>query len=202
VPIEVHDDGAAHAPRGLRRREVFGGAAVAFATTAGLGSAAASSGQDAAVLRFALAVEQLQAGLYRQALDRSYVSGELHEYASVVHGHEVAHMQRVAAALGSAAGAPTHVDFRAALADRSAFLTAAVAVEDLSVAGYDGQIPTVGRRTLVLLAEIVSVEARHAAWIRDIAGLEPAPEPADPPRSAAAVRSGLAQVGITIGGSS
>jgi hypothetical protein len=44
-------------------------------------------------------------------------------------------------------------------------------------------------------ARIVAVEARHAAWIRDLAGADPAPKAADPPRSAAEVLAELRQKG-------
>jgi hypothetical protein len=40
-------------------------------------------------------------------------------------------------------------------------------------------------------AGIVAVEARHAAWIRDLAGALPAPRPADPARSPDDVLSDL-----------
>jgi hypothetical protein len=42
----------------------------------------------------------------------------------------------------------------------------------------------------------VSVEARHAAWIRSIAGEPPAPDATDTPMSAAEVREGLERIGL------
>jgi hypothetical protein len=200
VGIRLGDRDGGGALRLKRRDLLLGGVGVGLAAAGfEVDSAGAHGDQDTAILRYALELEQLQVAFYRQALHRAYVSGELHEYATVVHGHEVAHAQRLTTALGSAAPVTPRFHFAAALADRSAFLAAAVAVEDLGVAAYDGQIPNLSRGALVSVAEIVSVEARHAAWIRDLAGLRPAPDAADPPRSAAAVRAGLARVGVVVG---
>jgi hypothetical protein len=43
---------------------------------------------------------------------------------------------------------------------------------------------------------IVAVEARHAAWIRDLAGEDPAPRAADPGRTADDVLSELRRKGL------
>jgi hypothetical protein len=45
-------------------------------------------------------------------------------------------------------------------------------------------------------ARIVAVEARHAAWIRDLAGTDPAPRAADPGRSADDVLADLRRKGF------
>jgi hypothetical protein len=44
--------------------------------------------------------------------------------------------------------------------------------------------------------KIVSVEGRHAAWIRDIVGLEPAPHAADAGASATEVTAKLKSLGF------
>jgi hypothetical protein len=44
----------------------------------------------------------------------------------------------------------------------------------------------------------VSVEARHAAWIRSIAGRDPAPQTTDEPRTEAQVRAGLKDLGVRL----
>jgi hypothetical protein len=45
------------------------------------------------------------------------------------------------------------------------------------------------------IAPLVSVEARQVAWIRDIAGENPAPRAADPPRTASDVLAQLRSKG-------
>ena len=59
-----------------------------------------------------------------------------------------------------------------------------MAVEDLGVSAYAGQGPRIKQTAVVEAAlSIHSVEARHAAWIRDILGKNPAPTAFDPARS-------------------
>ena len=59
-----------------------------------------------------------------------------------------------------------------------------MAFEDLAVAAYKGQAPLIQRRAyLVPALAIHTVEARHAAWIRRLAGVTPAPDAFDEPRS-------------------
>jgi hypothetical protein len=52
------------------------------------------------------------------------------------------------------------------------------------------------KRTLGAAAEIVSVEARHAAWVRAIAGEIAAPDPVDKPMTAKQVADGLREIGL------
>src|SRR6266540_1406197 len=71
--------------------------------------------------------------------------------------------------------------------DPDAFTRTAIKLEDLAVAGYNGQATNLSRAALGAAATIVSVEARHAAWIRAIAGQVAAPDPVDKPATAAEV---------------
>ena len=66
-----------------------------------------------------------------------------------------------------------------------------MALEDLGVAAYNGQARLSAPGALAAAARIVSVEARHAAWIRDLTGKNPAPSPVDLPKAAAAVTAAL-----------
>jgi hypothetical protein len=52
---------------------------------------APSPQEDAAILRFGLLLEDLQAAFYADALRRGALKGELLEFAQVVGGHEKAH---------------------------------------------------------------------------------------------------------------
>ena len=55
-------------------------------------------------------------------------------------------------------------------ATRTKFIATSITLEDTGVSAYDGQGPLLRRKTLPAAAAIVSVEARHAAWIRYLAG--------------------------------
>jgi hypothetical protein len=69
-------------------------------------------------------------------------------------------------------------------------------LEDAGVAAYNGQAANLTKKTLGPAAEIVSVEGRHAAWIRDILGLEPAPRAADTGADSSAIVRQLQASGL------
>jgi hypothetical protein len=159
-------------------------------------SSAPSAKQDAAILRFGLLVEDLQAAFYADALDRGALSGELLEFARVVGRHERAHAAHIRKALG--AGAPTapRFDFGEASAGPTNFTRTAIKLEDLGLAAYNGAATSLTAATLADAARIVSVEARHAAWIRDLAGELPAPGAADRAISAREAKAAIDRTGF------
>jgi rubrerythrin len=123
-----------------------------------------ATANDAEVLNFALQLEELQASLYRAALEldlgpglRSLVT----EYAA--HGRE--HVDVLTRELGKLGSEPEERPrFGFELADRDDFRRVARRVEDIVVGAYNGAIPSVlSSHVRVLLARIVHVEAQHAA---------------------------------------
>ena len=72
------------------------------------------------------------------------------------------------------------------------------ALEDTGVALYNGQAGNLTPASLAAAAEIVSVEARHAAWARDLAGEIPAPVATDTPADEDQVKARLTQLGVKI----
>ena len=117
------------------------------------------------------------------------------EQARIVGAHERAHVKSFREVLGSRAVKRPRFDFRGATEDADAFRKTAVAFEDLAVAAYKAQAPLIQRRAFLVPAlAIHSVEARHAAWIRRLAGETPAADAFDEPRSK---RSTLAIVADT-----
>jgi hypothetical protein len=143
-----------------------------------------SASQDAEILNFALLVEYVQAGLYADALRRKALTGERREYAKIVGEHERAHIAFIRKALGDKARKPPKLDFGEDTATAATFTDVALKLEDLGVAAYNAQAPNLTKGSLAAAARIVSVEARHAAWIRAIAGVTPAPDASEPPASA------------------
>ena len=127
---------------------------------------------DTGILNYAYALEQLEAAFYTQVMATPYA------FANVLEGqlmndiklHEIAHREFFKNALGSAAIPALEVDFSSInFNSRDSVLATAKAFEDLGVSAYNGA----GRlltspANLTLAGKIVSVEARHAAWIRDI----------------------------------
>jgi rubrerythrin len=143
-----------------------------------------SAKQDAEILNFALTMEYVQSGFYEEALKRGTLTGELRDFARRVGSQEQEHLAFIKQALGKAAGNRPKLDFGDDTGSPEAFTEAAFKLEDLGVAAYNAQAPNLTKETLAAAAKIVSVEARHAAWIRAIAGENPAPEAAEPTASA------------------
>ena len=129
-----------------------------------------SASQDAEILNFALLLEYLESEFYIEAVNRGNLSGETLEFARVVRDHEVAHVEFLQSALGSSAREKPRFDFRDTTSDPDKFRATSVVLEDTGVAAYNGQGTRLRRRTLPAAASLVSVEARHAAWIRRIVG--------------------------------
>lgn len=138
---------------------------------------------DVGVLNYAYALEQLEAAFYTQLRTGSYYTGlnassAERQILDDLYYHEVIHREFFKAAITGAA--PTAIikdltpNFSAInFNDRASVLGAAKTFEDLGVAAYNGAgrfISTSGNGPLYLLlaGKIVSVEARHAAIIRDL----------------------------------
>jgi hypothetical protein len=155
-----------------------------------------SAAQDVKILNFALLLEYLQSSFYEDALARGGLSGELREFAETVGGHEQEHVEFLRGALGQKARAKPRFDFGRATTSPKRFTASALVMEDLGVVAYNGQAANLTKRSLGAAAEIVSVEARHSAWIRDILGLLPAPHPADVGQSARRVAARLKATGF------
>ena len=127
---------------------------------------------DTGVLNYAYALEQLEAAFYTQVVASFYAGATADEQTLLtdIRNHEVIHRDFLKAGLGASAIADLQVDFtNVNFADRASVLGAARTFEDLGVSAYNGagQLLTTPAN-LVNAGRIVSVEARHAAAIRDL----------------------------------
>jgi hypothetical protein len=158
-----------------------GGAAVAGGLLPGASAMAATPKGDVAILNFALTLEFLEAAFYGAALKHAGLTGEHHRLARTVYSHEAAHVQALKRALGSAAVKRPTFDFGSAVTSQDAFTATAITLEDTGVAAYQGQAPYITSDAIFKAAlSIHPVEARHAAWIRNLGGQSPAPEAFNP----------------------
>jgi hypothetical protein len=155
-----------------------------------------SAALDTKILAFALRIERLQQAFYAEALAHAGLTGELHEFAQTALGHEREHVALLAHALGSGAPKAQQFSFGAATRGAKAFTAAARQLEDLTVLAYNAGAPSLTPGTLAQAARIVSVEARHASWIRDIAGVLPAPSATEPVVTAEQVQRRLDRLGF------
>jgi Ferritin-like domain len=187
----------------VQRSIVAGGALTAAGTLVGglavTASSAPSPTQDVEILNLALLVEYVSAGFYAAASDRGVLSGELEEFARIVGDQERQHVDFLREQLGSRARRRPRLEFGNAVTSRKRFVDTAILLEDLTVVAYNGQAPNLTPGALAAAARIVSVEARHAAWIRDLGGKNPAPLAADRPVSAAAATRALERTGFVKG---
>jgi rubrerythrin len=190
----------------LDRNELLARALVAGGVLAGGGALAAalprlaasapSAAQDRKILNFALLLEYVESGFYEEAFANGNLAGDLRDYVSVVRGHERQHVAFLRRALGSSARKEPKLDFGDATSDPKQFTDAAIALEETVVSAYNGQATNLTKPTLAQAAKIVSVEARHAGWIRAIAGKNPAPNATDAPKTAAQVQAAVDQTGF------
>ncbi|MGH2782532.1 MAG: ferritin-like domain-containing protein [Thermoleophilaceae bacterium] len=168
----------------LRKSVVMGGAlAGGGALFAALAETAhAQSRGDVAILNFALTLEYLEAEFYREAVRRDRLSGDTRRFARVVARHEATHVRTLKSVLGSSAVGKPRFNFRGTTSNQRRFQATAQALEDTGVRAYLGQAANLDSDDLVTAAgTIVTVEARHAAWIRHIRGESPAPRAFDDP---------------------
>lgn len=143
-----------------------------------------SKKQDVAILNYALTLEYLEAAFYVEAVAKGAISGEAMDAARIVRDHETAHVKFLKSALGRAAVKKPKFDFKNTTGDQATFLATAVALEDTGVSAYAGQGPRLFQKPVIKAAlSIHSVEARHAAHFRSLAGMTFAPKAFDAPRS-------------------
>ena len=131
---------------------------------------------DVGVLNYAYALEQLEAAFYAQVVKTpatDFQSGELAMLTEIA-AHEAIHRDFLKAAINRDAPGKllqnltpifTTIDFT----KRASVLATAKTFEDLGVAAYNGAGKLIKTPAyLVIAGQIVSVEGRHAALLRDM----------------------------------
>jgi hypothetical protein len=127
---------------------------------------------DLAILNYAYALEQLEAAFYINVVAHMYTGASSEQIAMLtdIRDHEVAHREFFKAALGPAAIQALTPNFSAIdFSNKAQVLGAAKAFEDTGVTAYNGAGYLIESPIYLGLAgKIVSVEARHAAYIRNL----------------------------------
>jgi hypothetical protein len=157
-----------------------------------------SKKNDVKILNYALTLEYLEAEFYAKAQASGAITDPiLKNFAFVVGGHEADHVKALKAALGSAAVKKPTFDFGDTVTNQAKFQATAQVLEDTGVAAYAGQGPNIFQKAVIVPAlGIHSVEARHAAWIRFINGVIPAPAVIDKPKTEKAVLKAVTATGF------
>lgn len=130
---------------------------------------------DFGILNYAYALEQLEAAFYVAVVGSAAFSGmtaEQQEVFADLRNHEVIHREFFKAALGSNAIGSLSLNsatVASVTANTTVILRTAEMFEDLGVAAYNGAGKYLQSADFLTIAgKIVSVEARHAAAIRDM----------------------------------
>lgn len=171
----------------LLRKALFGSAALLAAFAAAPPLAAAGKKRDTDILNFDLVFEFLQSSFYLGGVTDGTV-GRMRPakqlWAHTLGAHELAHVKILKTVLGHKAVRKPFFNFRGVTESESAFTKTAVAMEDLTVALLAGQAPRFHDRALMAAVfSLLTVEARHAAWARRIAGHIPVATAFDQPKS-------------------
>lgn len=172
----------------MSRRRLLG-ATLAGAGAVVLGRAADAaaggpSASDVGILNYALVLEYLQASFYTEAERSGALTGKTAQAARVVGATERAHVKAFLDLLGSKAVKRPTFNFQGVTEAQQPFLKTAVGFEDLAVAAYKGQATKLQSNAVLAAAVgIHSVEARHAAWMRELFGITPAAKAFDPAAS-------------------
>lgn len=173
----------------------------AGAAPVGLAAARGSAKGDVKILNYALTLEYLEAAFYAEAVAKGKLDGIAATFAKVVAGHEAAHVKALEQVLGTKAVKSPRFDFKGTTGDEVTFLKTAVTLEDTGVSAYQGQADRIkSPQVLASAGAILAVEARHAAWVRDIlgGGRRPVPAPAafNTPLSMSAVLKAVKSTGF------
>lgn len=130
---------------------------------------------DVGVLNYAYALEQLEAAFYIKAAEGGALSGSELDTFKDIRDHEVAHTDFYKAAISAVAPKKiipgltpdfSKIDFNS----KSSVVSTALTFENVGVSAYNGAGKLLKNKDFLLVAgKIVSVEARHAAAISDIA---------------------------------
>jgi hypothetical protein len=159
----------------LRRAAIGGGAVLGGGVLlSGVPAAYAQGVTDVDILNLLHLNEAMEAAFYSEAVSRGRLSGRALEFARQLATNETAHRDLARQALGANARPLPGFAFGETTANNETFLATSLVLENNDVAVLNG-------------GQVVSVEARQAAWIRrilfgpdyeDVANL-PAPSPLD-----------------------
>ncbi|MGI8559510.1 MAG: ferritin-like domain-containing protein [Solirubrobacteraceae bacterium] len=140
---------------------------------------AQTGGGDVAILNYALTLEYLEANYYTKQSKKAGLSGAAKTLASLIAGHETAHVDALTKAIQGAGGTPAALPkfaFPSSTKSEQGFLALASVLETTGVSAYNGQGPNLQNKAYLAAAgSIVQIEARHSAAINNMIGKSPTP---------------------------
>ncbi len=170
----------------LRKAVVGGSTLLAALAAPPLLQAKRSKANDVRIFQYALNFEYLQSTFYTETERAGTVAAMQQDkavWAKTLGAHERAHVKIIKQVLGDAATKKPFFNFHGNTESEPRFTRTAVAMEDLTTALLTGVTPALHSRALVAAAfSLLTVEARHAAWARHIAGVVPVASALDQPK--------------------
>lgn len=131
---------------------------------------------DVDVLNYALTLEYLEAEFYRQGNEAGLLKGKEAEYLAAVQRDEESHVSTLMQTVQQIGGQPVEapaVDFGDAFSSREKYLTLSHTFENVGVQAYLGAAGFISDKAILQAAAgIFGVEARHAAIVGNLLGLE------------------------------
>ena len=176
----------------------------------GGGAKTANPITDLEILNYALTLEKLEYQFYKQglgtfdteAIDQSAVaertgeSGEsIRDRLTSIREHEQKHVNLLSTVIELLGGTPVSgLEFEFPYDSFSEFIALAATFEPLGVAAYAGAAPQINTELFIPTAlSIHSVEANHAAYLRDLNGGSPVPVAFNDPATMASVTARVSQ---------
>ncbi len=149
---------------------------------------ALAQGGDVEILNFALTLEYLEAEFYVKGVALG-LSGEVLTVAREIGANEQEHVEALSSTISDLGGTPAKKPtFAFPIKDQKSFLALAQTLEDTGVSAYNGAAPGIqSMEVLSAAGSIAQIEARHAARIRLINKVPPAPVAFDEALEKAAV---------------
>ena len=143
----------------------------------GLGRSFAQGLSDLDILNFALTLEHLESRMYAEMVAKNILTGKDQSYITLFGQQEAAHVAALIDTIKKLGGTPVAAKATynfPALANRGDILNLAKTAEDIGVGAYQGAAAAIKNKDVLAAAgSIVQVEARHAAIINRMIGLDP-----------------------------
>ncbi len=170
----------------LMRSTLAAGAAYGAMSATGLirSALAESGGGDVDILNYALTLEYLETDFYEKAAKQvKGLSSYESKLTKELRDNEAEHIDALVATIKQLEGKPVAkptFDFGGAFGSRASYLKTANTLEDTGVSAYNGAAPLIeSTEVLAAAGSIVQIEARHAAMIRLVREVAPAPRAFD-----------------------